>query len=131
MLPPDPPMMPRAQFLRRLLRNVGLTLAVLVAALGVGVVGYHATEPQLSWLDALLNASMILGGMGPVDRMTTSGGKLFASLYALFSGVILIGSVGVMLGPVYHRVLHSFHVPTEEDEEKDADNDADREPRRR
>jgi hypothetical protein len=118
---PSGPMIPRAQFLRRLFRNIGLTLGVLLAALGVGVVGYHASEPQLSWLDALLNASMILGGMGPVDRMTTSGGKLFASLYALFSGVILLGSVGVMLGPVYHRVLHRFHVPSEQDEQDEED----------
>ena len=114
-----PSLLPRKVFLRRLFRNVALTLGVLLGALAIGVVGYHTTEPQLGWVDALLNASMILGGMGPVDRVTSTSGKLFASFYALFSGVVLLGTVGVMLGPVFHRLLHHFHLPTDEDEQSE------------
>jgi hypothetical protein len=82
---------------------------ILAVSLGIGVVGYHTLE-GLPWLDALLNASMILGGMGPVDILKTDGGKLFASLYAIFSGVVFLVSVGVLVTPVAHRLFHALHL---------------------
>jgi hypothetical protein len=83
----------------------GLVVAV---SLAIGVAGYHVFE-HLPWIDSLLNASMILGGMGPVDPMKSVAGKLFASFYALYSGLVLIGLMGLLLAPVFHRILHSFH----------------------
>jgi hypothetical protein len=103
------PLLPRGLFLRRVLRHVLVALAVLLLSLGLGVLGYRCTE-HLSWLDALLNASMILGGMGPVDIMRTEGGKLFASLYALFAGVAFLAVAGILVAPIAHRVLHRLHL---------------------
>jgi hypothetical protein len=86
-----------------------LAAVVLGVSLGAGAVGYRWTE-GMGWLDAFLNASMILSGMGPVDSLKTDGGKLFATIYAIFSGVIFLGVVGVVLAPVLHRMLHRFHL---------------------
>ena len=82
---------------------------VLLGSLALGVCGYHLTE-GLPWIDSLLNASMILGGMGPVDPLKTNGGKLFASFYALYSGLAIISIAGLMIAPAAHRMLHMFHV---------------------
>jgi hypothetical protein len=95
-------------FAHRILRSLALALGIIGLSLGLGIVGYHYCG-GLSWLDALLNASMILAGMGPVDELHTVAGKLFASFYALFSGVVFISSVAVFLGPIVHRFLHNFH----------------------
>jgi len=73
------------------------------------VLGYHLTE-RLSWVDSILNASMILGGMGPVNTMDTVAGKLFASAYALFSGVAFLVTVGILVAPLAHRLLHRLHL---------------------
>lgn len=73
------------------------------------MLGYHFLE-ELSWIDSLLNASMILGGMGPVAPLRTAGGKIFASFYALYSGVVLLASVGILATPIFHRFLHNFHL---------------------
>ncbi len=89
---------------------MGVTLLLVV--LGGGMVGYHHFE-GLNWLDSLLNASMILGGMGPVDPIRTTGGKLFAAIYALFSGLFVLIVAGLMMAPVVHRVLHRFHMDDE------------------
>ncbi len=83
--------------------------AILLVAVGLGTVGYH-TLGQLHWIDAFLNASMILSGMGPVDRLSTATAKLFAALYALFSGLLFVGVVGVVLAPWIHRLLHVTHL---------------------
>jgi hypothetical protein len=82
---------------------------LLILALGIGVLGYHHIA-RLSWIDAVLNASMILTGMGPVAVLTTDASKLFASVYALFSGIVFLTATGIVLGPVVHRVLHRFHL---------------------
>ena len=103
------PHLPRQGFLRRLLAHALLALGVLLASLGVGVMGYRVTE-GMSWLDALLNASMILGGMGPVTELETVAGKLFASLYALFSGVVFLVVAGIIMAPLAHRLLHRLHL---------------------
>jgi hypothetical protein len=76
------------------------------------VLGYHFVA-RLSWIDSLLNASMILTGMGPVDPLQTVGAKLFASCYALFSGIVFITTAGILLGPLVHRLLHKFHLEIE------------------
>jgi len=81
----------------------------MAAALGIGMVGYHFTE-NLAWLDAFVNAAMILSGMGPLSPIQTSGGKFFAGCYALFSGLAFITIVGVIFAPVFHRFLHKFHL---------------------
>jgi hypothetical protein len=103
------PVLTRIEFFFRVLRHGALAIVVLIVALGIGVLGYYSLEPGMSGLDALLNASMILGGMGPVTTLTNPRAKVFASAYALFSGVVFISLMGIMLGPFAHRVLHSFH----------------------
>jgi len=103
------PLLPRRQFILRLGRWSAIAFAVVVVSLTIGICGYHFLE-KLPWIDALLNAAMILGGMGPVDRIKTDAGKLFASFYALYSGLALISVAGLLLAPVVHRFLHKFHV---------------------
>jgi hypothetical protein len=103
------PLLPRQLFYARLLRGFIISLCLVGGSLLLGVCGYHWLG-HLGWIDAILNASMILGGMGPVDPITNVGGKLFASAYALFSGFMLLTSAGVLVAPVVHRFLHRFHV---------------------
>jgi hypothetical protein len=104
----------RNEFYRRLLRFAFLSVTLIGASIGIGALGYHYFE-GLSWLDSLLNASMLLGGMGPVDRLHTTAGKLFASFYALYAGMVLLVAVGVMISPVVHRFLHYFHLEIKDD----------------
>jgi hypothetical protein len=103
------PLLSRAAFFRRLSRNALVGLGLIAASLGVGCVGYRVVA-GLSWIDSLLNASMILTGMGPVDPMASTGAKLFASFYAIFSGVAFLTIMGVVLAPVAQRFLHRFHL---------------------
>ena len=103
------PLAPPRVFLRRLLASTALGLALVVASLVVGMAGYHGYE-GLTWLDAFLNASMILSGMGPLMSPVTTGGKVFAGIYALYSGFAVLVIAGVMFGPVVHRFLHRFHL---------------------
>jgi hypothetical protein len=99
----------RRLFMRRFAGWIALAGAVVVGSLAVGVCGYHYLD-GLPWVDSLLNASMILGGMGPVDPMKSNAAKIFASIYALYSGLALIAVVGLLLAPVIHRLLHKFHI---------------------
>lgn len=99
-------------FARRMLRYGLVTTGIILFSLGIGMAGYHYLE-SLSWIDSLLNASMILGGMGPVSPLQTNAGKIFASFYALYSGIVLLASVGVLAAPVFHRLLHRFHLEIE------------------
>jgi hypothetical protein len=107
------PLLSPAAFRRRMVRAIGTCLALVGFALGVGALGYHATEGW-SWLDAALNASMILTGMGPVDEVHSSGGKVFAIVYALFSGVLFLSVAAIFLAPLTHRMLHAFHLELDE-----------------
>ena len=100
-------------FVRRVIRYALLSALLVAAALSIGVVGYHVFE-GLPWLDSLLNASMILGGMGPVDEITSPAGKLFASFYALFSGLLFVGAASIVLTPFVHRVMHRLHIDDED-----------------
>ena len=103
------PLMPFGAFLRRMLRTLSFVFAILAIGLGIGICGYHYFQ-GLGWLDSLLNASMILGGMGPVDPLRSDAAKIFASCYALFSGLAFVGIAGLMIGPFAHRLLHRFHI---------------------
>jgi hypothetical protein len=103
------PLASHAVFVGRLTRNVVLALALIGIALAIGMIGYRLTE-GMDWLDAYLNASMLLGGMGEVDALHTSAGKLFAGTYALFCGLLIVIASGVILAPILHRVLHALHV---------------------
>ena len=113
------PLLSRRRFAWRVTKAFGFASAVIFGALGIGVVGYHAIA-GLGWVDSLLEASMILTGMGPVAPLETTGAKLFASGYALFAGLAFLSGVGVLAAPLLHRVLHRLHLdldaPDEEDE---------------
>jgi hypothetical protein len=104
----QPPISP-SQFVSRLIASGAVAVAIASVALAIGVLGYHAIA-GLPWIDALHNASMILGGMGPVAEMKSDAAKLFSSAYALFCGLVFIMVIAVTLTPVMHRVLHKFHI---------------------
>lgn len=103
------PLASKPRYYSRVLRNVFAGLLILSSFLLLGVLGYRYTC-GFPWLDSLLNASMILSGMGPTNPITTDAGKWFASFYALFSGVVFITTIGVILAPVLHRAFHKFHL---------------------
>ena len=99
----------RRHFRHRLLRAGSFSIVLFLFSLTIGVVGYHVLA-GLPWVDSFLNASMILGGMGPVDNLTNNTAKIFAGCYALFSGVAFISSMAIFLTPILHRFLHRFHM---------------------
>lgn len=103
------PLISRELYLRRIVRSGGLASTAVFGALFLGVSGYHWIE-GFSWVDSILNAAMILGGMGPVGELHTTAGKLFAAAYALFSGLMFIVVAGLLFAPVIHRFLHKFHL---------------------
>ena len=96
------------RFIVRLLRHGGAATILVGASLGVGMAGYAHYE-HLAWRDAFINASMLLGGMGPVNMPQTPDGKIFAGCYALYAGLVFLVTASLMLAPVVHRVLHQFH----------------------
>ena len=114
------PLLPRRDFLVRVLRHAGLAALLLGGSLGIGVIGYAFLD-HLAWIDAFVNASMILGGMGPVDPMTNDAAKFFAGVYALYAGVVFLISVGVIFAPVLHRILHKLHLQPASDAGSAAD----------
>ncbi len=97
-----------ALFARRWLDHATVAVLLVTASLGLGMWGYVAFE-GLTWVDAFLNAAMLLGGMGPVDAPNTTAGKLFAGLYALYAGLVLIATALLLVTPLLHRLLHRFH----------------------
>lgn len=97
----------------RILRNSLWALGIIVAALAIGMAGYMGFE-LMSMIDAFANAAMILSGMGPLSPLKTDGGKIFAGFYAIFSGLLIFGVAGIVLLPVFHRVLHQFHIELED-----------------
>jgi len=102
------PPLPIHMFFGRLASYFTVASSIVICALGIGILGYHMLE-NLSWTDSFLNASMILGGMGPVNAIRTEAGKIFAGLYALFSGLIFLVAVSLVIAPLFHRLLHRFH----------------------
>jgi hypothetical protein len=111
-------LLPRKEFYKRVARHASLGFAVIVVSLGIGMIGYHTFE-NLSWIDAFVNAAMILSGMGPLGELHTDGGKIFAGCYAIFSGLALIAILGIIFAPVIHRALHKFHLEEKELDKED------------
>jgi hypothetical protein len=103
---------PKGVFYTRVFLSFLLSLLVVALSLGFGTWGYHCFG-SLTWIDALLNAAMILTGMGPVDPLKSVAGKLFATFYCLFSGIVFLTMMAIILAPIYHRFLHRFHLAEE------------------
>jgi len=110
------PLLSRTEFVGRVAWNAAIATGLIIISLAIGVVGYHATA-GLGWVDSLLNASMILTGMGPVDQLQSDTAKIFASCYALFSGVAFLTIVAVLMAPLVHRFLHRFHLELANEDE--------------
>lgn len=108
------PLLPRNAFHRRMATYAAVAVAIDAGSLGVGILGYHYFD-DLSWIDSLVNAAMLLGGMGSVSPLNTTVGKIFASFYAIYCGVIFLVVAGVLFAPVIHRFLHHFHLENDED----------------
>lgn len=96
------------KFVYRLINHIFIAFLVVMFSLGIGMIGFHMLV-HLSWIDSFINASMLLSGMGPVDIPKTYSGKLFAGLYALYSGIIFLVVIGIITAPIIHRLLHKFH----------------------
>src|SRR5262245_35760767 len=110
------PLLSHREFLGRVARSARAGVVLIAVSLIAGMVGYHRFEPPLSWLDAFLNAAMLLGGMGPVHIPETTGGKLFDGFYALYCGLVVIIAAGIILAPIAHRILHRFHCDERDDD---------------
>jgi len=108
------PLLPRSLFYQRLLSYAFIAFILILLSLGIGILGYRFFE-GMGWLDALLNASMILGGMGPVNELHTDSGKVFASFYALFAGIAFLAIAGTLVAPIAHRFLHRLHLEIGDD----------------
>lgn len=112
------PLASRRQFIRHLGRNLGLALILIAILLAIGMCGYRFLE-GLSWLDSYAHAAMILSGMGPYNEPSSAGGRFFEGTYALFSGLVVVATTGLILAPVLHRIMHGLHVPDDDDEKSD------------
>lgn len=112
------PLAPRGVFLARLFYSAMLSILIVALSLGLGTWGYHVFG-RLGWVDALLNAAMILTGMGPVNPLLSTRGKLFAVAYCLFSGIVFLTLMAIVLAPIYHRMLHKFHLAEEDQASND------------
>ena len=110
------PLLSKKLFLSRSLYHFLLGMLIIFISLMIGVLGYHILE-GFGWMDSLLNASMILGGMGPVSELKTDAGKFFASMYALFSGIVFLVTAGIIFAPIVHRFMHSLHISGKDEEE--------------
>jgi hypothetical protein len=105
------PVASRRKFLIRMLVAIGLWMVLTIVGLAIGIAGYAAFE-GMSFVDAYVNAAMILSGMGPLGELKTTAGKIFAGSYAILSGLIIVIATGFVLAPIFHRILHRFHVET-------------------
>jgi hypothetical protein len=110
-------LLPRHKFLKRLLKYASIATVLILVSLVIGMAGYHLFE-GLSWVDAFLNAAMLMGGMGPVNVLQTDGGKIFAGVYALYCGMVLLIAVGIFAVPILHRFLHHFHLEGEKKQDQ-------------
>ncbi len=108
---------PVSVFYSRILHSFAIGLLILLICLVIGILGYHYLA-DIPWIDAIHNASMILSGMGPVAEVKGTGGKLFSSAYALFSGVVFITNIGIILAPAAHRFFHKLHVEEDDDDDQ-------------
>ena len=112
------PLLPLLAFFARMTRSVGVVAGIVAFSLWLGSAGYHYLG-GLPWIDALLNASMILTGMGPVDPLSNASAKLFTTFYALYSGIAFLTVMAVLVAPLLHRFLHKFHLEMSEQDDKD------------
>lgn len=108
--------LPPKEFAKRVLKYSVFSISLLVVSIGIGITGYHFIG-ELNWIDSFYNASMILTGMGPVNAMEKDSAKLFASLYAILSGVIFLSTVAIFFSPFAHRIMHLLHIEEIDDEE--------------
>ena len=108
------PLLSHRRFVRRLLSHLLWACVLVAVSLVLGTIGYHWLG-RMSWIDGFLNAAMLLGGMGPIGDVPTNSGKLFAGLFALYAGLVLIGVTTVVLAPVLHRILHIVHLEEADD----------------
>ena len=108
------PVASRRKFLVRMSIAIGLWIVLTIVGLAIGIAGYAALE-GMSFVDAYVNAAMILSGMGPLGELKTTAGKIFAGSYAILSGLIIVIATGFVLAPIFHRILHRFHVETKAD----------------
>ena len=108
------PVVSRRKFIARMSVAIGLWMILTVVGMAIGIAGYAFFE-GMSFVDAFVNAAMILSGMGPMGELKTTAGKVFAGTYAIFSGLIVIIATGFVLAPIFHRILHRFHVETTKD----------------
>ena len=120
------PVLPRKQFLSRMTRALLLGLGLIMISLAIGMVGYLWFFPTLDWADAFVNAAMILSGMGPLAIPETTGAKIFSGCYAIYSGLMLVMSAGVVFAPLVHRFLHKLHA-----DEDDVRNVSKRDPKKK
>jgi len=110
----EQPLLSRPAFIRRLARRGRISLMLVLGSLAFGTIGFHLLS-GLPWIDALLNSAMLLGGMGPVGDLGPTVGKLFATFYALYAGLVFLVVAGLLSEPVFHRVLHRFHLEADRD----------------
>jgi len=110
--PHSKPLLPAKAYLRRQIIHFVASTALIAGSLLLGILGYHLLE-GLAWVDSLVNAAMILGGMGPVNELRTTSGKIFAAFYALYSGIVFLVAVAILFAPLFHRFLHRFHLEQE------------------
>ncbi len=109
------PLAAHEKFVQRMAKHALIALGAVALSLAIGMIGYMTLE-NLNTIDAFLNATMLLGGMGPVNMPQTNAGKIFAGIYALYSGIVFLLVVGVLFTPIYHRFLHHFHLEMDDDE---------------
>lgn len=105
-------LLPRRKFLRRLVKFALISVVLIIISLLIGMVGYYSFE-GLSWVDAFLNSAMLMGGMGQINSLQTNAGKIFAGIYAMYCGLVLLIAVGIFAVPIVHRFLHHFHLESE------------------
>jgi hypothetical protein len=106
-------LLPRKKFFIRLIKYALISISVIAFSLLIGMVGYHQLE-GLPWVDSFLNAAMLMGGMGPINALHNQPAKIFAGIYALYCGMVLLIAVGIFAAPILHRFLHRFHLESEE-----------------
>jgi len=110
-------LLPRPLFFRRLAKYALISLGIVIVSLVLGMIGYHVLE-GFSWVDSFLNAAMLMGGMGPVGMLHTDAGKVFAGIYALYCGLVVLVSIAIFAAPIFHRFLHHFHLEGEHRQEQ-------------
>jgi ABC-type spermidine/putrescine transport system permease subunit II len=107
----------RERFVQRLIRSISVGTVFVIASLAIGMCGFHFTE-QLAWLDAFVNAAMLLSGMGPLHAPATDGGKIFAGLYSIYCGFAVLIGAAIIFAPIIHRAMHHFHLDNDEKDDE-------------